>query len=122
MQAAPKVPCHQLTPATYLSWAAKEPTIWEEKTPRSLGLGKLYLYKDHILPMQKLTVEAGHLLKELQWQQKCRVRSSKAFLQRECLCFPGRQLREKGGILGDMRSPMGRQNPQVASTLPRMGS
>lgn len=45
MQAAPKVPCYQLTPATYLSWAAKELTIWEEKTPRSLGLGKLYLFQ-----------------------------------------------------------------------------
>lgn len=72
--------------------------------------------------MQKLTAEAGHLLRELQWQHKCRVRSSKAFLQRKCLYFSGRQLREKGGILGDMGSPVGRQNPQVASTLPRMGS
>lgn len=45
MQAAPKVACHQLILATYLSWAAKEPRIQEEKTSRSLGLGKLYLFQ-----------------------------------------------------------------------------
>lgn len=93
----------------------------KKRLPDHWGWENCICSKDHILPMQKLTVEAGHL-KELQWQQKCRVRSSKVFLQRKCLCFPGRQLREKGGILGDMRSPVGRENPQVASTLSRMGS
>lgn len=92
----------------------------KKRLPNHWGWEKCICSKDHILSMQKLTAEAGHLLNELQWQQKCRVRCT--FCKGSVFVFLEDSSGRKGGILGDMGSPVGRQNPQVASTLPRMDS